>query len=84
MAGDLPRPKAGRYPKVVSDHAFNKTAAALDCTFGESDAAIVDAEVIEDRPLGDEGSLKELFLTVAWRDPCTWWSSSTSAAAKSG
>ncbi len=68
MAGELPRPKVWRYPNVVSEHAFDKLQL-LDCTFGESEAAIVDAEVIEDRALDDEGSLKELLLSVAWRQP---------------
>ncbi len=66
MAAELPRPKVWRYPKVVSEHAFDKLQL-LDCTFGEFEAAIVDAEVIEDRALDDEGSLKELLLSVAWR-----------------
>jgi hypothetical protein len=68
VAGELPRPKVWRYPKVVSEHVFDKLQL-LDCTFGEFEAAIVDAEVIEDRALDDEGSLKELLLSVAWRRP---------------
>lgn len=52
----------------MSEHAFDKLRL-LDCTFGEFDAAIGDAEVIEDRPLDDDGSLKELILSVAWRRP---------------
>jgi hypothetical protein len=50
----------------VSEHAFDKLQL-LDCTFGELDTP----KSSVDRPLDEEGSLKELIR--AWRggDICT-------------
>jgi hypothetical protein len=67
MAGQLPRPKMWRYPKLLSEHAFDKLRL-LDCTFGEFEVAIEQAEVIEEHQL-DDTSLKELLLVVDWRRP---------------
>jgi hypothetical protein len=35
----LPRPKAWRHPKLISEHAFDKLRL-LDCTFAEFDIAL--------------------------------------------
>lgn len=66
MADPLPRPKVWRFRRVVSEHTFDKLRL-LDCTFAEFEAAMEDAEVIEEAALGT--SLKELVLSVEWTRP---------------
>ena len=67
MASRLPRPKVWEYPRLLSVHAYDKLWA-LDCTFGEFEAALEHAIVIEESRLA--GSfLKELLLTVGWTHP---------------
>jgi hypothetical protein len=63
----LPRPKVWQHPRLLSEHAFDKLRL-LDCTFAEFDAALADAEVIEERQLGP-AELKELVLVVDWKRP---------------
>ncbi len=67
MPEPLPRPKEWRYPKLISEHSFDKLRL-LDCTFAELDAALRTAEIIEDREL-DSGELKELLLLIGWKRP---------------
>ncbi len=67
MPEPLPRPKIWRYPKLVSEHAFDKLRS-MDCTFAEFDAALESADVIEEREL-EPGELKELVLAVDWKRP---------------
>ena len=62
-----PRPKVWRHPRLLSEHAFDKLRL-LDCTFGEFDAALAAAEVIEERQLGP-AELKELVLVIDWVRP---------------
>lgn len=50
MSDAVPRAKVWRFPRVVSEHAFDKLRE-LDCTFAEFDAALSDAEVIEEHVL---------------------------------
>ena len=64
---DAVRAKVWRFPRVVSEHAFDKLRE-LDCTFAEFDAALSGAEVIEDHVLGPE-ALKELVLVIEWTRP---------------
>jgi hypothetical protein len=45
-----------------------RQAPAIDCPFSEFDAALVEAEVIEEQMIG-LGELKELVLLVAWIRP---------------
>jgi hypothetical protein len=68
VAEFLPRPKVWRYRKLLSEHAFDKLRL-LDCTFAEFEAAIELAEVIEEHPITDDGSVKELVLVVEWTRP---------------
>jgi hypothetical protein len=68
VAEELPRPKVWRYPKLLSEHAFDKLRL-LDCTFAEFELAIEHAEIIEERPVDDAGSRKELVLVVDWTRP---------------
>jgi hypothetical protein len=63
----LPRPKVWRHPRLISEHAFDKLRS-LDCTFAEFDAALAQAEVIDERQL-DPGEVKELVLVVDWKRP---------------
>ncbi len=67
MPSRLPRPKVWVYPRLLSEHAYDKLWL-LDCTFGEFEAALEQAIVIEERQLG-QFSLKELILTIAWKHP---------------
>jgi len=67
MAGQLPRPKVWRHPKLLSEHAFDKLRS-LDCTFAEFEVAIERAEVIEEHDLPVQ-TLKELLLVVDWIRP---------------
>ncbi len=67
MARQLPRLKRWQYPKLLTEHAFDKLRL-LDCTFAEFEAAIDHAEIIEERDVGDE-SLTELVLVVDWSRP---------------
>lgn len=66
MAEPLPRPKVWRFPKVVSEHSFDKLRL-LDCTFAEFEVAMEAAEVIEETPLGP--ALKEVVLSIEWKRP---------------
>jgi hypothetical protein len=61
------RKKEWRYPKSISEHAFDKLLV-IDCTLGELEAALDEAEVIEERRL-DDGASKELLLVLGWRRP---------------
>ena len=63
----VPRVKVWQHPKLVSEHAFDKLRL-LDCTFGEFDIVLQQAEVIEECVTG-AGSLKELLLVVEWNRP---------------
>ncbi|MGH9030529.1 MAG: DUF4258 domain-containing protein [Acidimicrobiia bacterium] len=65
MAEPLPRPKAWLHAKLLSEHAFDKLRL-LDCTLAEFEAAIEEAEVIEETVIGS-GGLKELVLSVSWK-----------------
>ena len=67
MESELPRPKVWWYPRLLSEHAFDKLWA-LDCTLGEFDAALEHATVIEENELS-VSSNKELVLTVEWKWP---------------
>jgi hypothetical protein len=67
MTDVVPHAKVWRFPKVVSEHAFDKLRE-LDCTIAEFDAALSDAEVIEEHVLGPE-VLKELVLVIEWIRP---------------
>lgn len=64
---DLPRIKSWKYPRWISEHAFDKLRS-IDCTFAESDEALGSAEVIEET-LIDTDALKELLLVVEWIRP---------------
>lgn len=66
MADRLPRPKVWRYPKVLSEHAFDKLRA-LDCTLAEFEQAIGSSDVIEETQIAD--GIKELVLSAAWTRP---------------
>jgi hypothetical protein len=69
MVGDeLPGPKVWRYPRLVSEHAFDKLRL-LDCTFAEFELAVQHAEVLEETLLDEHASLKELVLPIDWRRP---------------
>jgi hypothetical protein len=68
VGDELPRPKVWRYPRLVSEHAFDKLRL-LDCTFAEFEIAAERAEVLEEGLLDEHGSLKELVLVVDWRRP---------------
>jgi hypothetical protein len=68
VAEELPRPKVWRYPKLLSEHAFDKLRL-LDCAFAEFEVAIEHAEIIEEHPVDDAGLLKELVLVVDWARP---------------
>jgi hypothetical protein len=61
------RRKIWRHRRLISEHAFDKLRL-LDCTFAEFEAALEEAEVIEEHNLG-EGGVKELLLIVEWRRP---------------
>jgi Domain of unknown function (DUF4258) len=65
---EFPRPKVWRYPKLLSEHAFDKLRL-LDCTFAEFEAAIEHADIIEEQVVDEAGSLKELVLVVDWTRP---------------
>jgi len=67
MALRLPRQKVWEYPRLLSEHAYDKLWA-LDCTFCEFEAALERAVVIEESQL-PRSSLKELVLTVEWTHP---------------
>jgi hypothetical protein len=76
VAGELPRPKVWRYPKVVSEHAFDKLLQLLDCTFGE----LRHAEVIGRPAPRRRGLVKGTHSSVGWRRHLHW--SLRSAAAE--
>jgi hypothetical protein len=57
MPEPVPRPKAWRYPKLISEHAFDRLRL-LDCTFAEFEAALEKADVIEEHEI-EPGALKE-------------------------
>ena len=82
MALRLPRPKVWEYPRLLSEHGYDKLWA-LDCTFREFEAALEHAVVIEESQL-PRSSLKELVLTVEWTLPSTWLWSSTRSVRRSG
>jgi hypothetical protein len=63
----LPRPKVWVHPRLLSEHAFDKLRL-LDCTFAEFDAALLNAEVIEEHTIGS-AELKELVLVLDWVRP---------------
>ena len=63
----MPRAKVWVYPRLLSEHAYDKLWA-LDCTFAEFEVALERAIVIEESALV-ESSLKELILTVEWKHP---------------
>jgi hypothetical protein len=67
MPEPVPRPKVWRYPKLISEHAFDRLRL-LDCTFVEFEVALEHAEVIEEHELGP-GALKELVLLIEWKRP---------------
>ena len=67
MPEPVPRRKVWRFPRFISEHAFDKLRL-LDCTLAEFDVVLGSAEVIEERALGS-GELKELVLTVDWKRP---------------
>lgn len=57
--------KTWQYARRISEHAFDKLRL-LDCGFGEFEAALMGAEVIESRC--DDGEMqRELLLVVGWR-----------------
>jgi hypothetical protein len=64
---ELPRRKVWRYPRLLSEHAFDKLWL-LDGTLAEFEAALVDALVIEETELPDL-AVKELLLTIEWKRP---------------
>jgi len=63
----LPRPKVWHYPRVLSEHAFDKLRL-IDCSFAEFEEALAGAEVIEEFEL-QPGQSKELLLLVEWLRP---------------
>ncbi len=67
MATQLPRRKLWQHRKLLSEHAFDKLRL-LDCTLAELEAALEDAEVIEEGQL-EGGSIKELLLATDWTRP---------------
>ncbi|MGQ0824676.1 MAG: DUF4258 domain-containing protein [Actinomycetota bacterium] len=67
MDEPLAHPKVWRHPRLLSVHAFDKLRR-LDCTFAEFDAALADAEVIEETVLSPD-SLRELVLVIDWVRP---------------
>lgn len=66
MAEPLPRAKVWRYPKVISEHAFDKLRL-LDCTLAEFEEAMGSSAIIEEADL--DSGVKELVLSVAWKRP---------------
>ena len=50
-----------QHRKLISEHAFDKLRL-IDCTFAEFDAAIAEAEVIEERDVAT--GVKELLLVA--------------------
>lgn len=67
MEPGLPRRKEWRHPRLISEHAFDKLRL-IDCTFAEFDAALDQAEVIEEIVL-EVGILKELVLLIECSRP---------------
>jgi hypothetical protein len=59
--------KQWRHSKAISEHAFDKLLV-IDCTLGEFEAALKDAETIEEHALPD-GTTKELLLALGWKRP---------------
>ena len=55
----VPRPKVGRHPRLVSEHAFDKLRL-LDCTFAAFDAGL---------STDDPASLMDRFLQAMGRSP---------------
>jgi hypothetical protein len=55
------------HPKTISEHAFDKLLV-IDCTLGEFEAALENAEIIEENALPD-GTTKELLLALGWKHP---------------
>lgn len=64
---DNPRIKSWKYPRWISEHAFDKLRA-IDCTFAEFEEALTSAEVIEETVV-DTDALKELLLLLDWIRP---------------
>lgn len=62
MTEPLPRPKAWRHPRLISEHAFDKLRL-LDCTLAEFGIALSTAEIIEEDDAGPE-QVKERLLLV--------------------
>ena len=63
----LPRRKVWHYPRVISEHAFDKLRL-IDCSFAEFEETLAAAEVIEEVEL-EPGESKELLLLVEWLRP---------------
>ena len=63
----MPRPKVWHDRRLLSEHAFDKLRI-LDCTFAEFDAALAEAEVIEERDV-TSNEVKEIVLVVDWVRP---------------
>jgi hypothetical protein len=62
------RAKAWRYPRVLTEHVFDKLWQ-LDLTLGEFRALLDEtAEIIEEANI-EEGKVKELVLYVKWSRP---------------
>lgn len=66
MSAEVPRAKVWQYPRWVSEHGFDKLRL-IDCTFAEFEAAIEEAEVIEET--ASEGTLKQVVLLWGWKRP---------------
>lgn len=66
MVEPLPRAKVWRFPKVISEHAFDKLRL-LDCTLAEFEVAIHSSEIIEETDVA--AGVKELVLSVEWKRP---------------
>ncbi len=67
MAAAVGRKKQWLHPKVITEHAFDKLLV-IDCTLGELEAALDDAEVIDELAL-DDLATKELLLLLEWKRP---------------
>jgi hypothetical protein len=65
MSDQERRQKTWRFPRFISEHAFDKLRL-IDCTFAEFELALETAEVIEETPAA-EGEVKELLLIVDWQ-----------------
>ncbi|MDP9387035.1 MAG: hypothetical protein M3Q48_03715 [Actinomycetota bacterium] len=69
MPEPLPRRKVWRYPKLISEHAFDKLRL-LDCTLAEFEMVIESAVIIDETELATEArTVKELVLSIEWKRP---------------